>query len=326
MYQVYFYEAFQEEEEAIRRYLPEKIKAGFTWKTIQESGHNEPPAEIISVRTQSVIPQDWAEFLESILSRSTGYDHLQSYCEQTGSPLACGYLPLYCNRSVAEQALLLWMSLLRKLRLQENQFDIFKRDGLTGREVQYRNLVVVGVGNIGYEIVRIGRGLDMQVTGVDIEEKHEDVRYRPVDTALPNADIVVCAMNLTQENYNYFNYERLKQTPSGALFVNIARGEMSPSLGLLKLIEEKHLGGLALDVYNQESRLANALRQNESGKILDPDLKATLLLREKDNVILTPHNAFNTEESVERKAAQSVDQIIEFMESGTFKWNVPLTG
>ncbi|MEZ4687126.1 MAG: NAD(P)-dependent oxidoreductase [Bacteroidia bacterium] len=168
--QVFFYEAFEEEAEAIKHYLPEGIDAGFTWKTIQEYGKTEPPAPIISLRTQSVIPPAWAGNLDAILSRSTGYDHLRDYRDEYAPGLALGYLPLYCNRAVAEQAMLMWMALASQIPQQLEHFQRFHRDGLTGRETAKKTLLVVGVGNIGYEVVRIGKGLDMQVLAVDLIE------------------------------------------------------------------------------------------------------------------------------------------------------------
>ena len=54
--QVFFYEAFEEEAVALSHYLPDSIEAGFTWKTIQEQGDSNPPAPILSIRTQSKIP------------------------------------------------------------------------------------------------------------------------------------------------------------------------------------------------------------------------------------------------------------------------------
>lgn len=317
---VFFYEAFEEEEIAIRSALPDGIAAGFTWKTIQEAGHATAPARVISTRTQSAIPEVWATELEAILSRSTGYDHLKQYLAATDNRVHCGYLPLYCNRSVAEQALLLWLALMRKLPLQQAQFSRFHRDGLTGRETQGQHLLVTGVGNIGYEVVKIGRGLDMNVTGVDIDPRHDDVTYRSIGEALPQADVIVCAMNLTPENTGYFDYKRLKQAPEGALFVNIARGEMSPSADLLKLIDEGHLGGVGLDVYDNEGALATRLRGEPVE--MNKEIEATLALHKRENVILTPHNAFNTEESVFRKAEQSVEQLDYFFKQGRFKWVV----
>ncbi|HCL00696.1 MAG TPA: hydroxyacid dehydrogenase [Candidatus Marinimicrobia bacterium] len=321
IYDVYFYEAFDEEERQIRQFLPETIRAGFTYKTIQECDHLNAPARIISTRTQTIIPDLWLTEAEAFLTRSTGYDYFQSLKNKAGQSVHFGYLPLYCARAVAEQAMLLWMALWRKLPQQTAQFKTFHRDGLTGRESRGKSLLVVGVGNIGYEVVQIGRGLDMIVRGVDIVRKHNDVDYVDFDEALPEADIIVSAMNLTPENTGYFRYERLKKAKPGALFVNVARGEQSPPSGLKRLLDENILGGIALDVYPFENELGTALRMNS--EINNEELKIIQTLSRYPNVIFTPHNAFNTAESVERKAEQSVEQVRHFTEKGSFLWNVP---
>jgi D-lactate dehydrogenase len=257
-----------------------------------------------------------------LLARSTGYDHLALYRRECGAErLPCGYLPLYCQRSVAEQAMLLWMSLLRRLPLQRRNFDCFERDGLTGRECRGATLLVVGVGNIGTEVVGIGEALGMTVLGVDIDEKHDSVSYVPVREGLARADVIVCCMNLTEQNRGYFSYDLLRKARPGAVFVNIARGELAPTRGLAQLLDEGRLGGVALDVYEEESRLAVSLR---SGRPCEGEtIRATLELAKRPNVVLTPHNAFNTEEAVQRKARHSVEQVVHFLEQGRFKWPVP---
>ena len=299
---VYFYEAFAEETVALRRYLPATIPAGFTAKTIQEAGDGHPPAACISIRTQSRVPPDWQ--LTGLISRTTGYDHV------TGLKIPCGYLPLYCNRAVAEQAMLLWMALLRKLPAQIEHFARFNRDGLTGGECAGKKLLVVGAGHIGAEVVQIGRGLDMEVRRVDVIPDRADIT---IEAGLPWADIIVCAMNLTSHNAGYFDYRRLKQARPGVLFINIARGEFSPTGDLEKLLDEHHLGGVALDVYDGEAELAVGLRSG----------KGNFPLAGRPNVILTPHNAFNTVESVERKAQQAVQQVVEFLKTSKMLWPVP---
>lgn len=320
---VFFYEAFEEEEENLRKYLPHHINGQFTWKTIQETKDQKPPADLISIRTQSQIPLSWSTEIAGILSRSTGYDHIERYLKKCEIKIPCGYLPLYCRRSVAEQAILLSMALLRKLPKQIHNFRTFKRDGLTGSECENRTLVVVGVGNIGYEIVRVGEGLNMRVIGVDIVEKYPSVSYMSIEEALPQADIIICAMNLTDENSEYFNYKLLKSTKPGLIFVNIARGELSPLDDLLRLLNEKHILGLALDVYEKESELAVTLR---GGNINNKSkyAKTILSLLEYPNVILTPHNSFNTKEAVDRKAKHSIEQINYFIENGRFLWPLPI--
>ncbi len=320
--QVFFYEAFEEEAQRLSHYLPAQLKAGFTQKTIQEYSdqHAPPPAPIISVRTQSEIPESWSQKLTGIITRSTGFDHIKAYWKKCGREVPSGYLPLYCSRAVAEQAMLLWMALLRKLPRQKEQFHAFNRNGLTGQEALGKTLVVVGVGNIGREVVRIGEGLGMKVYGVDIVKKHPEVTYLPIDEAMQQADIIVCSMNLTPENRGYFSRQRFESAPQGTLFINISRGETSPSATLLELLDEGRLGGVGIDVYNEENNLAVALRGGtaEIGK----EAQATLALARRPDVICTPHNSFNTIEALERKSAQSIEQLIHFNKHGAFQWPV----
>lgn len=304
---VFFYEAFAEEQAALRRCLPSQLRAGFTWQTIQEAGAPTPPARLISIRTQSVVPAGWGAALAGIVSRTTGYDHL------VNCSVPCGYLPLYCNRAVAEQAMLLWMALLRKLPKQVAHFATFNRDGLTGTECAGKNLLVVGAGHVGGEVVKIGHGLGMHVRRVDLIAERADTT---IEAGLPWADIIVCAMNLTPQNVGYFNYGRLKEAKPGALFVNIARGEMSPTADLARLLDEGHLGGVALDVYENEKEVAVALRSG----------RGTFPLAGRANVICTPHNAFNTAEAVARKSEQTAQSVVEFLRSGKFLWPAPKLG
>ncbi len=301
---VHFYEAFEEEVEALRRRLPATLGTGFTSKTIQEASDNKPPAALISIRTQSIVPAEWTNKLAGIVSRTTGYDHLAKL------KIPCGYLPTYCSRAVAEQAALLWMALLRKLPQQIHKFAHFNRDGLTGAECAGKHLLVVGAGNIGSEVVTIGRGLGMEVRRVDIVPNRADVS---IEEGLPWADVIVCAMNLTADNVGYFNYSVLSQAKTGVILVNIARGELSPTRDLVRLLDEDHLAGVALDVFEDESRVATELRAGQG----------SFPLTDRPNVILTPHNAFNTHEAVERKAAQTAQQIEHFLRTDTFLWPIP---
>lgn len=321
MLDVYFYEAFEEEAEALRRLLPASFSAGYTDLTVQEAGHGSPPARVISIRTQSQLPIAWAPQLQAILSRSTGYDHLAAYAAATQAPVALGYLPLYCHRAVAEQAMLLWMALLRRLPVQMRQFHDFHRDGITGFECEGRTLAVVGVGHIGHEVCRIGAALGMKVVGVDRHELHADVNYVSIDAALPQADIIVCAMDLNATNRGYFNAARWQQAKRGAVFVNISRGELSPAAELLAALNAGQLSGAGMDVYNHESELAVALRTKKPSN--DAEVQATLALARRDDVICTPHNAFNSFEAVERKSDHSVQQIVALRDAGKFLWPAP---
>lgn len=320
-YQVYFYEAFEEEARLLKKYLPAHIKAGFSWKTIQEAGDSQLPAPIVSTRTQSIIPAAWAEETEAILSRSTGFDHLLEYKRENNALINLGYLPLYCNRAVAEHALMLWIALLRKLPKQQMQFPRFKRDGITGSELAGKNLVIWGVGQIGYQIAQIGKSLNMHVYGVDIDPKHKDIEYLTVKMAQSKVDIMVCAMNLTADNFNYFNASFFKQLKKTPIFINISRGEITSAQTVLKALKSNQICAAGMDVYNNEKEIGVRLRSNQLKD--HSEIEALAQLMEMENVILTPHNAFNTNESVERKAQQSVKQIEYYLNHKQFMWAVP---
>lgn len=320
---VCYFEAFEEEAAELRRFHPGDIDAGYTALTIQEEGSDRPPAPIISIRTQSLIPESWLPSLEAVLSRSTGYDHLL-WIRKSGFPgIKLGHLPTYCARAVAEQAVVLWMALLRRLPEQQRSFGRFHRDGLTGREAGGRKLAVIGVGQIGREVVLLGRALGMRVVGVDLVKKFADVDYAAPEVALTDADVVVAAMNLTEENRGYFTAQRLGLCRPGAIFVNISRGELSPAPILLESLKAGRLCGVGLDVYNQESTLAVALRSGSSLEATSEEVRAVMEMKDRDDVILTPHNAFNTVEAVERKSSQSVEQLLHLREHGHFLWPVP---
>lgn len=314
---VFFYEVFAEEAKALKELLGYSIVFDMTPQTIQEAGHSTPPARIISIRTQSVVPERWADNIDGILSRSTGNDHLKSYLTKIRKPLPCGYLKEYATRAVAEQAIMLMMTLLRKLPQQMRQFSSFNRDGLTGMECAGKNLLIVGVGRIGGEIASIAGGLGINVKGVDPVVRHTRIDYIDRREGIRWADIVICAMNLTPENTGYFSYDLLRHGKNGIIFINIARGEHAPAADLLHLLEEGRLGGLGLDVYENEPSVAVCLRNQTVCQ--SREAESIRKMMNYPNVVFTPHNAFNTLEAVQHKAYFTVEQINYFLEHRDFK-------
>lgn len=317
---VKFYEVFKEEEKEIKQFLDKKIIASFTPKTIQEEGDLVPPAALISIRTQSQIPEAWAEKLSGILSRSQGFDHLQQYRQATRTQTALGYLATYCSRAVAEHAIMAMMFLMRKTRKQLMQFVSFQRDHLTGNLIQGKRALVVGVGNIGREIALLAHVLGMEVRGVDLNPLFNDIEYTSLHEGVAWAEIVFCALPLTSQTNHLLDYSLLGQTQKGVFFINISRGEISPLEDLEKLMDEEKIRGLALDVFENEKDIAHALRNHETGVTQQTVLSR---LSERENVLFTPHNAFNTEESLLEKSRLTAESIKSFLETGTFCFPVP---
>lgn len=341
MLDVMFYEVFKEEEEALRKILPKNIRAAFTWKTVQENQDVKPRAHIICIRTQSRIPADWASKIRGILTRSQGFDHLVSYRKRAESEihpssprcfragprrilpegLHYGYLGDYCSRAVAEHAILVMLALLRKLKTQIKHFSEFKRDHITGCECKGRNALVIGVGNIGQEIAHMARGLGMRVKGMDIIKRLKNLEYVSLPKGLAWADVIFCSPELTDKTRGLLAYPTLRQVKKGVIFINIARGEISPLQDLKKLLDKGIISALGLDVFPEESVIAEDLRGRS--KELRKISRLILGLKDKDNVIFTPHNAFNTQEALDRKAFLTVQSIKDFLKTGQFHRPVP---
>ncbi|OGX38399.1 MAG: hypothetical protein A3G91_03265 [Omnitrophica WOR_2 bacterium RIFCSPLOWO2_12_FULL_50_9] len=321
MLDVVFYEMFEEEKEAIKRFLPKDVKAQFIAQTVQGQNKSFPPAKVISIRTQSRIPPSWAPHLKGILTRSQGYDHLASYCRESGIHIPCGYLGDYCSRAVAEQAVIAMMVLLRKLKKQIRVFEIFSRDRLTGAECRGRHALIVGVGCIGAQIVDIAQGLRMEVKGVDIAPKLKDIEYVSLNEGIRWADVVFCACCLTEQTRGMLHYRVLRKARKGLIFINIARGEISPIEDLERLLSEGILGGLSLDVYEQESAVADYFKGHR--RSANAVIKKILKLKDRDGVLFTPHNAFNTQEALEAKARLSAQAVQYFLQKETFPLAVP---
>lgn len=326
---VMFYEVFEEERRALKRFLPPAMRARFTEKTIQERKDPSAPAKLISIRTQSRIPLAWAHQLDGIFTRSQGYDHLLAYCRAAGRPacpagrdIAYGYIDEYCSRAVAEQAVLSMMALWRKLKKQTACFKTFSRNGLTGLECRGRRALVVGVGHIGTQIVDIARALRLEVRGVDPVRRRRGLAYVPLANGLPWADVIFCTCPLTEETKGMLGYDTLRRVKRGTIFINVGRGEISPVKDLERLLSEGVLGGLSLDVFDQEDVVADCLRGRR--RAADANIKTLLKLGKRENVLLTPHNAFNTQEALEAKARLSVEAIQQFLCKGTFPHTVPV--
>jgi D-lactate dehydrogenase len=314
-----FYEVFAEEKKALKKFLSPGIRARFISETIQERVAVFPPARLVSIRTQSRIPLGWAPHLAGIFTRSQGCDHLVAYRRASGKNIPCGYIKEYCSRAVAEQAALVMMALLRKFKKQIACFGTFSRDGLTGLECRGRRALVVGVGNIGTEIVAVARGLGMTVKGVDPRRRVKGLGYVTLTKGLSWADVVFCACPLTEETKAMLNYNVLRKVKKGAIFVNVGRGEISPVKNLARLLSEGILGGIGLDVFDEEHSLADSLRARR----VDARARRILKLKDKNNVVFTPHNAFNTREALEGKARLSAEAIKHFLRRGTFPDPVP---
>lgn len=167
--------------------------------------------------------------------------------------------------------------------------------------LQGKTLGVIGTGHIGAEIARLGKAIGMNVIAWTYHPSTAraealGVQFVSLDELLRTADVVSLHVRLTEESQHLIGERELGLMKQNALLINVARGGVVDTEALVAALNSGHLGGAAIDVYDQEP----------------PPVNHPLL--ECEQVILTPHCADMTPEGVELLNEGAVDNIIAFLE------------
>lgn len=183
----------------------------------------------------------------------------------------------------------------------------FSLDGLQGFDLRDRTLGVVGTGHIGLHVAKIARGFGMRVIAFDITPQPLLAEvigfdYVQLDDLVGSSDIVTLHAPLTPATHHLVDRALLKNFKPGSLLINTARGGLVDTDALIWALDEGILRGAGLDVLESEHTLTEDRRMLMQEA--DPDrLRALLgnqLLLEREDVVVTPHIAFDSTEVVQR--------------------------
>ncbi len=219
----------------------------------------------------------------------------------------------YSPFSVAEHAVALLLAINRKIHRAYNRTrdSNFSLDGLMGFDLQGKTVAVVGTGKIGRVFARIMLGFGCEVIGYDKYPSAEfealGLRYAEHGEIGARADIVSLHCPLTPETYHIVNADALAQVKRGALLVNTSRGGLVDTEAAIEALKSGQLGGLAIDVYEQEAGL---FFRDLSNEIISDDIFQRLLAF--PNVIVTGHQAFFTREAITTICETTINSISEF--------------
>ncbi len=319
MAEIAFFEINPWEKEAVEKYAP-KINADIFKEKVDQRIDQAKKYEVISSFIYSDLSKEVLSQLPNlkmIATRSTGTDHIdQDYCQQNGIEVKS--VPHYGENTVAEHTFALILAISRRIvesvdRVRQGGFNSV---GLTGFDLKNKTLGVIGVGSIGQYVVKIANGFGMNVLGVarspdqKLAEKL-NFKYVPFEQCLKKSDILTLHVPLAKSTFHLINKTNIKQMKKGAVLINTSRGPVVETEAILWAIEQGILAGAGLDVLEEEEHLEN------SRKLFDPyasseglkELVAAHLLREKPNVLITPHNAFNSKEAIERIVKRTIENI-----------------
>lgn len=281
--------------------------------------------DIVSVKTHSVIPDAYLRGTKkSILTRSAGYDHIEHLADRVN----IASLREYCVNAVAQTALKFLYAAAGEFNHYTLNTQTFDRKNTRGfMELdQHRVVTVYGVGKIGRRIYDLALANGLKTQAVDIREAELSrlyggkVNFVTKDEAIRSSDILINAMSLTRNpgsrlfNVGYFSKEYLSQAPKKIIFINITRGESASEAVLLDLYSAGRIIGLGLDVFSDESRFAELLK--EGGEETE-DLSAArqlvqMSLQRSANIYVQPHQGFNSDVATRTKAAEAIKHVIDW--------------
>lgn len=299
-------------------------------KPLEPSGVTDEmkDAEILTTILETDVNKELLDKLPNIklvATRSTGYDHIDlAECAKRG--ITVTNVPSYGENTVAEHSFALILALSRKIfqsyeRTEKMNFS--DRDGLQGFDLRGRTLGVVGIGNIGKWTARIGVAFGMDVLAYDVKQDDElaaKIGFTYVDSLeelLKRSDVVSLHVPYMKATHHLINKDNIKIMKKGAILVNTARGAVVDTEALLIALEEGILSGVGLDVFEGEEDLFEDIALYSKHPKRDKDLETLLqnhaLIARKD-VILTPHNAFNSVEAVDRLFQTNIHNIKSFID------------
>lgn len=238
--------------------------------------------------------------LKMISIAFTGYDHVDTdYCKQKGVTVtnAAGY----ATDAVAELTFGLILNVLRSIR----EGDAATRSGgtragLIGHELRGKTLGIVGTGAIGLRVAQIGKAFGCVVLGFSRSKRKEatslDMEYVDLPALLQQSDIISVHTPLTPQTKDLLSWKEFQMMKPSAILIQTSRGGTVNEEALVDALTARKIGGAGVDVFVQEP----------------PIDRSNPILKTKKS-ILTPHVAFATTESLERRASIAFQNIEDWL-------------
>ncbi len=269
-------------------------------------------ADAIGIFIYSVINKKILEKLPNlklIVTLSTGFDHIDLNESRRRKITVCN-VPHYGENTVAEHTFALILNLTRVVHkaYERTVKGDFSLDGLRGIDLQGKTIGVVGAGSIGQHVIRIAKGFEMKAIVFDKFKnlklaKKLGYKYVNFNDLLRNSDIITLHVPYNKATHHLINKKAISKMKKGVLIINTARGSIIETSALLDGIKSGKIGGAGLDVLEGECFIKEEKQILSKHFLKECDLKTVLqnhILLKQDNVIITPHNAFNSWEALHR--------------------------
>lgn len=223
-------------------------------------------------------------------------------------------VPAYSPYAVAEYTVALMLSLNRKIhraawRTREGNFSLH---GLLGFDMHGKTAGIIGTGKIAKKLISILRGFGMNILAYDLYPDYNFARenqvvYTTLDELYHSSDIISLHCPLTEQTKYLINDYSISKMKDGVMIINTGRGQLIHTNALIEGLKNKKIGSAGLDVYEEESQY---FYEDRSDKIIDDDTLARLL--SFNNVIVTSHQAYFTQEALSNIATTTLQNVKDF--------------
>ncbi len=328
-----FFDLREDEKNFLNKHKPDNFDIKYFRESLnEETVETLSPEEleqtmVISVFiTSEVTKKVVSKFknLRIISTRSTGYDHidLQPLIDKN---IALINVESYGNISVAQFTFALILSLVRNLypAMQAVKSGTCIQTNYTGRNLNALTLGVIGTGAIGAGVCTIAHAFGMKIIAYDLFPKQEleekyNVQYTNLDDLLENADIISLHVPYNENNYHMLSTNQFKKMKQNSYLINVSRGELIDIESLVKFVKNGKLCGVGLDVVAciDSSCMDDIKKLERSSLMCLEESKIVKELNSYPNVIITPHIAYETQESIDYILEATFDGLSDFLYGG----------
>jgi len=292
--------------------------------TSQNSGKAKD-AQVIACFIYSKINEELLSSLPNLkllVTMSTGFEHIDVSACKKREITVCN-VPSYGEKTVAEHAMALLLSLTKNIvpSVERTRKGDFSLNGLRGCDLNGKIIGILGTGKIGKNMARYTKAFGMRVIAYDPFPDNEfaketGISYVLFDDVLSESDVISVHVPESKETHHLINVNNVRKIKANCYLINTARGGIVETEAILVGLKEGIFKGVGLDVLEEEFAISEEMQLLHETYHKDYDLKTLLeehVLLRLSNVIVTPHNAFNTNEALMRILDTTVDNINAFL-------------
>lgn len=246
--------------------------------------------------------------VELIAMRCSGYNNVD--IKYAKGRINIVRVPTYSPYAVAEHAMALLLTLNRKIHKASNRtrdFN-FSLNGLTGFDLHGKTAGIIGTGQIGCIFMNICRGFGMKTVAYDpYPRENADINYVSLDELFSVSDIISLHCPLTSSTRYIINEKNIRKMKDGVFIINTSRGQLIDTDALIQYLKSGKIRGAGLDVYEEETAF---FFEDYSSTVIDDDVLSVLV--SMPNVLMTSHQAFLTEEALQKIAEVTLFNLRQF--------------